>query len=126
MLGSIMVECPLTIMPGILYAIVARADAQAPHVLEQAVLNLLQSIGEQTVPRVLWSMRYQQHYVAAGDAPSAFNNVITLKSLPPDLAIDDSTLDHVKLAWQRIVDADQDSFLKFEAREGTMEVDELG
>lgn len=85
------------------------------------MLNLLESTGEQTVPQVLWSMRYEQRHASVADPSNLSGAVINLKSLSPDLAFDDSTLKDVKAAWLRVTDADPDSFMKFEAREGTME-----
>ncbi|KAK4507925.1 hypothetical protein PRZ48_001660 [Zasmidium cellare] len=116
-------ECPKD--QCILYASSARADAQGFGVLNHAVEALLQSVGESTEPQVLWSMHYRQRYTSTHDAPSTSDSVITLQSLSPDLAFDDGTLGNVRLAWQRITDGDQEAFLKFEAREGTMEDDEL-
>ncbi|KAF2172415.1 hypothetical protein M409DRAFT_17648 [Zasmidium cellare ATCC 36951] len=115
-------ECPKE--QCVLYASVSRADTQGSDLLKQAVSNLLQSIGEQTVPQVLWSMHYRQYYAETEEAP-AYSNVIPLQPLSPDLAFDDSMLDNVKSAWQRITEADQESFLKFESREGTMEDDDF-
>lgn len=119
-----MVDRQLTVLIGILYASVARADTQGSDLLKQAVSNLLQGIGEQTVPQVLWGIHYLQYYAATEDALSPPSNVVHLQSLSPDLAFDDSTLDNVKSAWQRITEAGQESFLKFESREGTMEEDD--
>lgn len=69
-------------------------------------------------------MHYRQRYASTQDASSTSDGVITLQSLPPDLAFNDGTLDNVRLAWQRITDGDLEAFLKFEAREGTMEDDD--
>ena len=80
---------------------------------------LLETVGEQPVPQVLWSMQYHQRTSTSSQIQVGnTGGVIVLPSLSQDLALDDNVLEYVQRAWQRITGEDQETFLKLEAREG--------
>ena len=86
---------------------------------------LLQSVGEQPDPEVLWNLRYQQRSRASSqDLPHAEDGIILFPALSKDLALDDGVLDLVENAWQNITDEAEDAFMRFETRVG-MEEEEL-
>jgi hypothetical protein len=87
------------------------------------VQTLLQSLTETTKPDVLWNMKYRRQYLARASRASGDDRVVALKPLSADLAFDDTVLLDVKTVWERITGADPESFLKFDAREGTFEED---
>lgn len=96
--------------------------------LESAVTTLLDCVGEQSPPSLLWSMQYQQRFPSSTSAShqvSESDRVITLRSVPADLALEDSVLDDVKSVWQRIAPSDGGSFMTFDSRENTLEEDGL-
>ena len=53
-------------------------------------------------------------------------NVVVLPSLSPGLALDDSVMENVKDAWLRITSANDETFMKFEARENVFDDTEDG
>ena len=109
----------LTSASGIIYASIALPQEQGFARLEQAIIGLLDSVGEQPVPRVLWNLRYVQRGPVSGQGPSEPDDgVIILSPLSMDLAFDDFVLEEVKKAWQTVTGEPEESFLKFEAREG--------
>lgn len=92
--------------------------------MDQAVTTLLDGVGEQLPPQQLWSMRYEQRLPSGKESGPTHDQILTLKTLSAELALEDDVLRDVKSAWQRITKADPESFMKFEAREGTMDEDE--
>lgn len=89
--------------------------------LKQAVATFLSSIDDSSDPRVLWSMHWEQRF-PTGATSSDEEHVVALRSLPADPAFDDEVLLDVKMAWQRITQPeDPDTFMKFEARDGTID-----
>lgn len=94
--------------------------------LSNAVQKFLAAIPEDPQPEVLWSFEYTKQYTVpvlptsrAGKSPSGSSSqVILLPDLSPNLILDDSLLDNIKDAWERIVGEEQgDGFMVFEDRE---------
>lgn len=76
---------------------------------------------------MLWSLEYIKQYTvpvlptpgAGKSAPGSSSQIILLPDLSPNLRVDDSLLDNVKDAWERIVGEEKgDGFMVFEDREG--------
>ena len=93
-------------------------------ILELGLQRLLEIIEEEPRPRVLWNLRYSRQELDAQDATGklvrvktpASNRVLILPDLASGLAFDDSILEHVRLAWQKITGL-SDGFMHFEGRE---------
>lgn len=75
---------------------------------------------------MLWSLEYTKQYTVpvsptsrAGKSPSGSSSqLILLPDLSPNLILDDSLLDNIKDAWERIVGEEKgDGFMVFEDRE---------
>lgn len=75
---------------------------------------------------MVWSLEYTKQYTVpvspisrAGKSPSGSSSqVILLPDLSPNLILDDSLLDNIKDAWERIVGEEKgDGFMVFEDRE---------
>lgn len=95
--------------------------------LSNAVQKFLATIPEDPQPEVLWSLEYTKQYTVpglptsrAGKYPSGSSSqLILLPDLSPNLIVDDSLLDNIKDAWERIVGEEKgDGFMVFEDREG--------
>ncbi|KAF4537420.1 hypothetical protein BFW01_g11415 [Lasiodiplodia theobromae] len=111
-------ECPAG--QCVLYAFTSPTGEQGVNLLNAAVAALLQSINEETTPKILWSMHYEQHSRSNRDAPATTHESV-LAFPPPSLELkfDDSMLDYVRTMWEKIMgeDAEPDFFMKFEDRE---------
>ncbi|KAK5115105.1 hypothetical protein LTR62_001802 [Meristemomyces frigidus] len=83
--------------------------------LDSAVQYLLQSLGEEVQPRILWQMQYQQH-TPQTVSTAATRRTIYLPPLTTDLIFADEVLDSVMQAWQSITGSSSDDFMRFEAR----------
>lgn len=83
--------------------------------------DFLSGVAEEPRPSVLWCMKYQQSFASTPAQPQRTGPVLPLQSLSPDLALCDELLENVKAAWRQITHDDETTFMKFEAREGTME-----
>jgi len=98
--------------------------------ITMGILRLLRMSREPETPQVLWSLRYQQcspeHPSADSDQviDSREDSFVTLPSPSLDLVFDETILDTVKSAWERILGADTQDFLVFEDRNGMGEDDE--
>ena len=93
--------------------------------LETAVERLLQLVHESTLPEVLWALRYQQHARTLTEASNVqADNIIMLPAPSLDLAFDETVLDTVKAAWQKVMGSDAQDFLKFEDRNPIGEEDD--
>lgn len=116
-------ECPAR--QCVLYASVAEQSQSGFVRLEQAIDSLLRSIEEEPRPNLLWQMQYEQRF-APGPTTSDITSlsVLKLKPLSADLALEDAVLRDVQAAWQQITGADLETFMKFDAREGTLEDEE--
>ena len=96
-------------------------------ILGHAVQSLLQGVGEEKMPNVLWKMQFVQHARADSKqdlAEATREHVITLSPLTTDVVFEDSVLQDVKHAWQKIMGESEETFMKFEAREGAGEDEE--
>ncbi|KAK1057840.1 Rab proteins geranylgeranyltransferase component A [Friedmanniomyces endolithicus] len=109
-------ECPAG--QCVLYASL-RGD---PSYLDTAVQNLLESMGEQPKPEVLWQMQYQHH--AQAEQPrntTSSGHVFTLQPLSTGIVLEDDVLKDVEEAWRKIMGNGAEGFMKFESREGVDE-----
>lgn len=74
---------------------------------------------------MIWSLEYTRQYTVpvlptsrAGKSPGS-SQIILLPDLSPKLVVDDSLLENIKDAWERIVGEEKgDGFMVFEDREG--------
>ncbi|EME89284.1 uncharacterized protein MYCFIDRAFT_48904 [Pseudocercospora fijiensis CIRAD86] len=115
-------ECPAD--QCVLYGYVAQSSDIGIPRLRQAVDAVLDSIGDLQDLQVVWSMHWEQRY-PPNTQTNDEDHIIALKSLPADLAFDDDILADVKSAWQRIMEPeDPESFMKFDARDGTTDEDD--
>ena len=105
---------------GILYAFTASAGFRH---LEAATESLLRSSGDETEPKVLWSLRFQQTLPVFSSEPANEyqQKVIELRPLPTDVALPECVLEDVKQAWSKIKSDTADEFMKFPPREGEEE-----
>lgn len=94
--------------------------------LGNAVQKFLATIPEDPRPEVLWSLQYAKQctvpvLTTSGDGklPGSSSQIILLPDLSPNLVVDDSLLDNIKDAWERIVGEEKgDGFMVFEDRDG--------
>ncbi|KAJ9623169.1 Rab proteins geranylgeranyltransferase component A [Taxawa tesnikishii (nom. ined.)] len=92
------------------------------NLLTHAVTALLDGVGEQPAPKVLWSLRYEQRFgvpssVATNAGP---DRIMKFAEGDLDLSFDDSVVDQVKEAWRRIMgDAavEAGEFMQFQDRQ---------
>ncbi|KAI6863079.1 hypothetical protein KC338_g4338 [Hortaea werneckii] len=112
-------ECPQG--QCILYAFTA-SSAGFRH-LEAAIGSLLRTSGDETEPKVLWSLRFQQTSPVFSSEPADEyqQKVIELRPLPTDVALSECVLEDVKQAWSKIKGDTADEFMKFPPREGEEE-----
>lgn len=84
--------------------------------LGQATSVLLSAIIDAPSPTILWSLQYQQGTnFAVGPSSSGVNGrVLDFAPVFLDLAVDDTILDCVKDAWQKISGDNSADFLVFE------------
>ncbi|KAK5128683.1 hypothetical protein LTR85_000016 [Meristemomyces frigidus] len=119
-------ECPAG--QCVLYASVVGSQDFAS--LDRAVNSLLQSTAGEESEEVLWKMQFVQQVrttdsaTPQGGSQARSNHLIALQPLSTDTVLDDSVLDGVKAAWAQITGEDEESFMKFEAREGAGDDDE--
>ncbi|KAK0264283.1 Rab proteins geranylgeranyltransferase component A [Friedmanniomyces endolithicus] len=109
-------ECPAG--QCVLYASL-RGD---PSILDTAVQHLLESVGEQPTPKVLWRMQYR-HYTETEQprGTTTSEGVVMLQSLSTDIVLEDDVLTDVEEAWRKIMGERAEGFMKFESREGVEE-----
>lgn len=95
--------------------------------LSKAIQKFLATIPEDPQPEVLWSLKYTKQYTfpnlidfkVGKPPPGSSSQIILLPDLSPNLAVEDSLLDNVKKAWEKIVGEEKgDGFMVFEDREG--------
>ena len=83
---------------------------------------LLESVEEESKPEVLWTLQYSQRVSHSkrseveGFKSEVMTSVLLFPELHAGLSFDDSILDHVKEAWQKIT-GNVDGFMEFEDRE---------
>lgn len=87
--------------------------------MKQAVDALLPTVDVSPTSSILWSVQYQQHASSGAESlPNDINeHVVRFPPQSLDLAFDDSTFDHVKEVWQKVVSDDSGEFLVFQDRE---------
>lgn len=110
------------------------SQSTASQTLRLALKALLRSVDQEPKPDVLWIMSYTSHHedirAATGAEVEGVRRkkgpVLFLKPQPPGLVFEDSVLDDVRSAWERITkdDADRGEFMQFEEREAAMGEDE--
>jgi hypothetical protein len=85
-------------------------------------------VDEDPHPSVLWRLKYEQQVQKSRDPgpDSAKNSVWTIVFPTPstDLAFDETILDTVKDAWQKVMGQDAKDFLVFEDRNPVDEEDD--
>ncbi|KAF2083590.1 hypothetical protein K490DRAFT_60336 [Saccharata proteae CBS 121410] len=111
---------------GVLYATTLASSNRGYPLLDSAIAALLSSVADQPRPALLWKLQYERLPRASAsnsghDGSSGSHANIHL--FPPSgvsLAFNDEVLDHVRIAWQKIMgpDADPSGFMVFEEREG--------
>lgn len=118
---------------GVLYASISTSTDIGNGLLDHAIKRIIECVemgGQPT--EVLWSMRYQQRSqwstavsqdhtsrASARPDPLVLKNTMVFPSPTLDLAFDDSILEQVQEAWQKITAADPESdFMIFEDRQG--------
>ena len=117
-----MLTVELTRLLGVVYASIWGSTDNAADLLNEALSKMLRSVHEDSLPAVLWSMRYTQEYPTepndslAMASPQHGENVISLPMLDLDLAFNDGILERVKVAWQRVT-GETDGFMQFDDRE---------
>ncbi|KAE9970369.1 hypothetical protein BLS_004951 [Venturia inaequalis] len=104
-------ECPTG--QSVLYATTSGDQS----LIAAAIAQVIQSVGEPEKPHILWQLQYQQRC----DISSAPDDVgegksISLPVSSADLAFDETILDSVKAAWQKITGGQPQEFLVFEDR----------
>jgi len=92
---------------------------QGFELLAKAVDGLLSAVDCSPLPRILWSTQYQQQPSSGTESlpPEAEEHVVRFPPQSLDLAFDDSTFDHVKRVWEKIMGDEAGEFLVFQDRE---------
>lgn len=128
------------ICEGIIYGQTLLPHPDGSVLLARTVQKLLAAIPEDPNPEILWTLSYTKHvprsqtlkeesYSTSALDPTAEHpldnpvmvqsRVITLSELSPDLALEDSVLQEVKSAWEKIVGEEGgEGFMLFEERDG--------
>ena len=122
---------PLTSVPaGIIYSSVLSSDDDDRKWLELGINTLLSSLSSSEHAQVLWQLHYEQRCEAGpqsgvDDSGDTTNNGILYlpHSNETDLAFDDSLLQGVRAAWQRI-SGQVDGFMQFDASTSSLKDDE--
>ncbi|KAH0543193.1 hypothetical protein FGG08_002454 [Glutinoglossum americanum] len=118
----------------VLYASVSAESSRGHTLLDQAIENLLESVDDESTPKVLYQIRYTQTSASSSSdkvqepeapppASSALENVLLFPPPSLDLVFDDSILERVRTFWRMIVgeggdEGDEGEFMVFEDREG--------
>lgn len=110
-------ECPSG--KCIIYASTVEQTSESQSRLENAILALLKTAGDESSPEVLWTLAYadsspqKQSSQLDGD-----DRIIFLPERRHDLSLDDTVLDQVKAAWLKILGerSSEYDFLQFEER----------
>jgi hypothetical protein len=113
-------------VPGVIYASTTTPHDPGFGYLDRAVAALLESVGEQSVPAVLWRLRYQQRTTKSQRSVVVNDGIILLPALSQDLALDDYITTEIRSACSKITGEAEDSFMKFDAREGLEDEDTFG
>ena len=123
---------------GVLYASVSTESEYSYSLLDKAIECLLESMGNDPSPEVLYQIKYTQTSTSSltdrvkidPQTPASMSNSPeNILLFPPpslDLVFDDSILERVKTFWRKITDEDGDGgsgdFMAFEDR-GAFETD---
>jgi hypothetical protein len=113
-------------VPGVVYASTANPQDPGFGHLDRAVAALLDSVGEQLAPKVLWRLRYQQRTTKSQLSIAIDDGTIMLPALSRGLALDDSITDEIRSIWSKITGEAEESFMNFDAREGLEDEDTFG
>ncbi|OAL73733.1 rab geranylgeranyl transferase escort protein [Trichophyton violaceum] len=121
-------ECPTN--QCIIYGYVLLPAERGKVVLENAVDNFLKSVDSKAT--VIWGAHFTQlgcleREVAVNEnIKGSHDNVFSFPAPALDLAFDDALIDQVKQVWKAIMgdEADENNFLKFDDREGTIDEEE--
>ncbi|KAJ8606655.1 hypothetical protein MRB53_040791 [Persea americana] len=97
---------------GILYASIAMGKQHGYSTLQSAVQDLFSTIN--TDATILWSMQYEQRQ---NTYTSTHDNIIPIHDIEPTFVFENKELEEVRQVWKRITGEDEETFLKFEARE---------
>lgn len=115
---------------GIIYGYVLLPAEKGKVVLENAVENFLNSADSKA--KVIWSAYFTQlgclnhGRSVVENLKGSHDNVFSFPAPALDLAFDDGLLDQVKQVWKAVMgdEADENSFLKFDDREGMIDEEE--
>ena len=88
--------------------------------MDAAISRLLDLVGESPSPRSLWTLKYEQpdQAITVSSDVGGPDNTIVFPAPSSDLVFDESILERVKAAWQKIMGPDfrSEDFLVFEDR----------
>lgn len=80
--------------------------------------HLLESVGEQPTPKVLWRMQYRRYTETEQPrGTTTSEGVVMLQSLSTDIVLEDDVLTDVEEAWRKIMGERAEGCMKFESRE---------
>ncbi|OAL63711.1 rab geranylgeranyl transferase escort protein [Trichophyton rubrum] len=121
-------ECPTN--QCIIYGYVLLPAERGKVVLENAVDNFLKSVDSKAT--VIWGAHFTQlgclerEMAVNENIKGSHDNVFSFPAPALDLAFDDALIDQVKQVWKTIMgdEADENNFLKFDDREGTIDEEE--
>lgn len=124
------------IRQGIIYACTSLPNPTGSTLLGLSVQKFLTTVRENIKPEILWTLHYTQYYTLpasvtkfggtdasssvqeASSSSNSENRILQLEDVPSDLAVEDSVLENVKQAWEKIVGkVPGEHFLMFEDRE---------
>ncbi|QPH04139.1 hypothetical protein C2857_000884 [Epichloe festucae Fl1] len=98
------------------------SSSGSKNLLDSALSKLLSAASQSTQPaQSLWRLHYEQ--TCGTGSLIVEDNIVSFDRFTPDLAFNDTVLESVQQAWQVVAgpDADNDSYMKFEDREGVQE-----
>lgn len=109
---------------GVIYASTSLSNPTSSTLLARSVQKFLATVDEDPKPEILWTLHYTQYYTISSVAtnPSidevSSSAILCLPDVPPDMPVEDSVLDNVKHAWEKIVSTvTEENFLIFEDRD---------
>lgn len=115
-------ECPNG--QSVIYASTSLPNPTSSTLLARSVQKFLATVDEDPKPEILWTLHYTQYYTISSAATNSSidevssSPIICLPDVPPDMPVEDSVLDNVKQAWEKIVSTvTEEDFLIFEDRE---------
>lgn len=120
-----------TFHAGIIYASCLEDNTTTQERLKSAITSLVSTAGNESAAQAVWSMSFVRDESATGYTPDhplqqdPSGKVLVFPQRTHDIAFDDTILDGVKAAWERVLgdrSAEYD-FLRFEARRDENEDD---